>query len=192
VSLRRSLAAVPFWAALAGCAAPATSPTAATAPAAARPAATAESRISPRFIGFVGPKLPHDPPFLGVAATNFYTLRSLLDRESGESVTQLYVADSYFGAERGWDGAHDAAGRPLRFSHISTDKISCDHRCAYAEEFAATLPEAALRADGAELLITFTARSGTAMTIRLPRPLITNQLAAIEAARRQPPAAASP
>jgi hypothetical protein len=192
VSLRRSLAAVPLCAALAGCAAPATSPTAATAPGAARPATPVESRISPRFIVFVGPKLPHDPPFLGVAATNFYALRSLLDRETGESVTQLYVADSYFGAARGWDEAHDAAGRPLRFSHISTDRITCDGGCAYAEEFAASLPEAVLRAHDAELSITFTARSGTMMTIRLPRPLIAGQLAAVEAARRGPPAAASP
>jgi hypothetical protein len=192
MSLRRRLAAVALAAALADCAAPATSRTAATAPAATKPAAPIESRISPRFIGLVGPKLAHDPPFLGVAATNFYTLRSLLDRATGESVTQLYVSDSYFGAERGWDGAHDAAGRKLRFNHISTDRIACDGGCAYAEEFAATLPEAVLHADEAEVSITFTARSGATMTIRLSRPLIAAQLAAIEAARRRPPAAASP
>jgi hypothetical protein len=187
VSLRRSLAAVPFAAAVAACAAPAASPTTAT-----RPAAAVESRISPRFIGFVGPKLAHDPPFLGVAATNFYTLRSLLDRQTGESVTQLYVAASYFGAERGWDGARDGAGRKLRFSHISTDRITCNGGCAYAEEFAATLPEAVLRGDDADVMITFTARSGAAMTIRLSRLLIAGQLAAIEAARRRAPTAASP
>ena len=69
---------------------------------AVQPAPAAVSGAVARFIGFVGPRVQHDPPFLGVPYTNFYCLRSFLDRQTGETAHQLYVADSYFGDKRGW------------------------------------------------------------------------------------------
>ena len=58
---------------------------------------------SHRFILFIGPKAQHTPPFLGVPETNFYCLRSFVDRRTGETAHQLYVSDSYTGPERGWN-----------------------------------------------------------------------------------------
>jgi hypothetical protein len=153
--------------------------------------APAVSKPSARFIGFVGPALQHDPPFLGVPYSNFYCLRSFLDRQTGETAHQLYVADSYFGGERGWNGAQDAAGDALPFTHVDTDKITCENGCAYEEEFAATLSEAALRANARDFTVTFTSRSGASMTIELSAALIASQLAAVDAARDRLPAQAA-
>jgi hypothetical protein len=156
------------------------------------PSPPAGSRLSARFIGFIGPKLQHDAPYLGVPYTNFYCLRSVLDRQTGETAHQLYVADSYSGAVRDWDAARDAAGNVLPVTHISTNELTCENGCAYAEEFAATLPEAELRSSGRALAVTFTARSGDAMTIKLSEALIESQLAAVDAARSRLPPPARP
>jgi hypothetical protein len=191
---RRGLAAALVGAALSACAQPPPAvPASAPAPSGAvRPATSAESEPSARFIFFVGPRRQHDPPFLGVPYSNFYCLRSFFDRQADETAHQLYVADSYFGAERDWDGAHDAAGHALRFAHIGTDKITCENGCAYEEEFAATIPEAELRASAQGLTVTFTSHSGKTMTIDLSGEQIASQLAAVDAERnRLPPQAAA-
>ena len=148
---------------------------------------------SQRFISFIGPKTQHAPPFLGIQETNFYCLRSFLDRRTGETAHQLYVTDSYFGAERGWNAARDSAGVPLSFVAIGRDEISCDAGCSYVEEFAAKLPESTLRASPDGLAVTFSSRSGDAKTIVVPGERITAQLAAFDARRNsaQPVAAFS-
>src|SRR5215472_5904061 len=74
--------------------------------------AVAREDSSQRFIVLVGPKAQHAPPFLGIPETNFYCLRSFVDRRTGEAAHQLYVTDSYFGAERGWNAARDSSGTP--------------------------------------------------------------------------------
>jgi hypothetical protein len=160
--------------------------------------ATAVSRSSDqngRFITFIGPRRPHAEPFLGVPGTNFDALRSSIDTRTGEVVHQLYVEDSYFGAERNWEAATDPAGQPLRFIHISKNEINCDNGCSYAEEFAASLPEALLRAstqgNTAGLPVSFTARSGARQTIIVPRDLILQQLAAVDEARASLPTASA-
>lgn len=140
---------------------------------------------APRFVGVIGTRAQHSPPFLGVPQTNFFCLRSFIDRQTGETLHQLYVSDSYSGAERDWNAAHDAAGRPLRFVEISRHEIACDGGCSYAEEFAANIPESELRANPQDLSVTFTARSGDAKTIVVSGSQISAQLAAVEA-RRQP------
>src|SRR5260370_19569918 len=99
-----------------------------------------------RFVTLAGPRLQHAEPFLGVADTNFYLLRSMIDTRSGEIAHQLYVEDSYFGAERGWNPPRDATGQPFRFIAIGQNEITCETGCSYAEEFAAVVPEALLRA----------------------------------------------
>jgi hypothetical protein len=138
---------------------------------------------SHRFISFIGPKARHAPPFLGIPETNFYCLRSFVDRRTGETAHQLYVTDSYFGAERGWNAARDSSGRPLPFVAIGHDEISCDAGCSYVEEFAANLPESTLRTSPEGLAVTFSARSGDERTIVVPGDSITAQLAAIDARR---------
>jgi len=147
---------------------------------------------SQRFIGFIGPKAQHAPRFLGIPETNFYCLRSFVDRRTGETAHQLYVTDSYFGAERGWNAARDSAGAPLPFVAIGRDEISCDGGCSYVEEFAAKLPESALRASPDGLAVTFLSRSGDEKTIVVSGKRISAQLAAIDT-RRNPaqPVAAS-
>ena len=138
---------------------------------------------SHRFILFIGPRAQHAPPFLDIPDTNFYCLRSFVDRRTGETAHQLYVTDSYFGAERGWNAARDSAGAPLPFVAIGHDEITCDAGCSYVEEFAANLPESLLRSSLKGLAVTFSARSGGVKTIVVPGDRITAQLAAVDARR---------
>jgi hypothetical protein len=153
----------------------------------------AREDASQRFIVLIGPKTQHAPPFLGIPETNLYCLRSFIDRQTGETAHQLYVTDSYFGAERGWNAARDSADAPLLFVAIGRDEISCDAGCSYVEEFAAKLPESTLRASPDGLAVTFSSRSGEEKTIVVPGKRITDQLAAIDAKRSsaQPVAAFS-
>jgi hypothetical protein len=144
-----------------------------------------------RFIALVGPRRQHAEPFLGVASTNFYTLRSWVDTRTGEAVHQLYISDSYAGPERKWNGARDGQGRELRFVEISRNEITCERGCSYAEEFAATLPEPVLVQAGADgLTVSFASISGEQKTIEVPAELVQKQLAAITAARPSRPVAA--
>src|SRR5439155_17529232 len=150
-------------------------------PAAGRPVVLAHEDLSPGFIGFVGPKTQHAPPFLDTPGTNFYCLRSFLDRRTGEAVHQLYVSDSYFGAERDWNSARDSTGRLMPFVSLGRDEITCDNGCSYVEEFAVTRPETELRANSGDLPITLVARSGDEKTILVSGERIVAQLAAVHA-----------
>ncbi len=147
------------------------------------PVVATQTDASPRFIGLVGPRAQHAPPFLGTPGTNFDCLRSFLDRRTGATVHQLYVADSYSGAKRDWNAARTAAGDPLPFLHISTNEISCEGGCSYAEEFAATIPEKELRSSPEGLAVTFTAHSGDKKTILVSGEQVSAQLAALDAER---------
>lgn len=145
-----------------------------------------------RFIVVAGPISRHAPPYLGVSSTNFYLLRSFMDARTGQVAHQLYVEDSYPGAERNWDAARLATGEPLRFIPISKNEITCELGCSYAEEFAAALPEPLLRASPQGLTVLFTARSGAQKAIAVPGDLVTRQLATVDQARATRPAAATP
>ena len=153
---------------------------------AARPVVLAREDLAPGYIGFIGPKAQHASPFLDTPGTNFYCLRSFLDRRTGEATHQLYVSDSYFGAERGWNAARDSNGTQLPFVPVSRDELACDDRCSYVEEFAATLPGKELRANAEGLAITFVAPSGDEKKFLISGDWIAAQLAAVDA-RRNPP-----
>jgi hypothetical protein len=174
---------------LAGCAgAPGGPPR--TAPGAALPVAV--SRLTEqggKFIALVGPRSQHAEPFLGVPGTNIFALRSWIDSRTGETVHQLYVADSYVGGERNWDTARDAQGQALRFIAITKNEISCGASCSYAEEFAAALSEPLLRASPKGLSLTFAAKSGASKTIAVTGDLVAKQLAAVDEARAALPKA---
>jgi hypothetical protein len=146
-------------------------------------AAREDEASAPRLIGVVGTKAQHAPPFLGVPDTNFYCLRSFIDRRTGETQHQLYVSDSYSGAERHWNGARDREGRPLRFIEIGRNEITCDGGCAYLEEFAAAIPEGELRASPRGLTVIFSARSGAEKRISLSDGQISAQLSAVDRGR---------
>lgn len=170
---------------LAGCSVAAVEP-------AVAPSATGVTRSTEqggKFIALVGPRRPHAEPFLGVAGTNFYALRSWIDTRNGETAHQLYVEDSYFGAERNWDSGQDEAGRPLRFVAISKNEITCENGCSYAEEFAASFPESYLRERAAGLTVSFGAKSGAQKTIAVPGDLVARQLDAVAEARATLPTA---
>lgn len=143
-----------------------------------------------KFIGLVSPKLQHDEPFLGVRNTNYFTLRSLIDTRTGETVHQLYVEDSYLGPKRSWNAA-SVNGQALRFVPVSTNEITCEPGCSYAEEFAAVLPDQLLRASPQGLTVRFTAQSGADKLILVPGDMIRKQLAAVDQARAALPAAAA-
>lgn len=185
---RRGFLVISVGVALASCAA-----VAPPEPATGTPVVEAREDSPHRFITFIGAKAQHAPRFLDLPETNFYCLRSFIDRRTGETAHQLYVTDSYFGAERGWNGARDGAGIPLPFIAIGHDEISCDAGCSYVEEFAAKLPESALRTSPDRLAVTFSSRSGDEKTIVIPAERVTAQLAAIDASRSsaQPVAAFS-
>lgn len=144
-----------------------------------------------RFVTFIGPKTQHAEPFMGIAGTNIATLRSALDGRNGEVTHQLYVEDSYTGPERNWNSAQDASGKSLRFIAIGKDEIDCSPACSYAEEFAASLPEAELRGAKQGLTVFFTAKSGAQMAIPVSAEAVAKQLAAVDAARATLPIAAA-
>jgi hypothetical protein len=145
-----------------------------------------------RFIGVIGTRAQHAPPFLGVPETNFYCLRSFIDRQTGETQTQLYVSDSYSGAERHWNAARDGAGHPLRFIEIGRNEITCEAGCSYLEEFAANIPESELRANPQGLTVIFSAGSDAEKRISVSGAQISAQLAAVNATRnRAQPASAA-
>lgn len=164
---------------------------AAAVPGGAAPAVAQREHVSERYFALIGPKMQHDPPFLGIPGTNFYCLRSILDLKSGETAHQLYVSDSYDGAERNWDGAHYGAGQAMAFVPISRHQISCDGGCSYVEEFAANIPESELRSSPNGLAVTFTDRAGDRKTINVSANQIATQLAALDAQRRAGPTAAA-
>ena len=175
---RRRFLAVSLGMALTSCA-----QLASRQPGAGAPPVEVSEDSSQRFIGFIGPKAQHAPRFLDIPETNFYCLRSFVDRRTGETAHQLYVSDSYFGAERDWSAARDSAGSPLQFVKISHDEISCDAGCSYVEEFAAILLESKLRASPGGLAVTFISPSGDEKTIVISGDRIAAQLAAIDAKR---------
>jgi hypothetical protein len=191
---RDRVLALLIGAALTACApfAPPTAPSGSTAisPGVASAVAVRE-HLTGRFIALIGPKAQHAPPYLGTSGTNFYCLRSFIDRNTGETADQLYISDSYDGIERNWDGAHDGAGRALVFVPISRDKIACDGGCSYTEEFAADIPEDELRASPQRLAVTFTDHAGDEKSITVSAEQIAAQLAALDAQRNAAPSAAA-
>ena len=115
----------------------------------------------------------------------------MIDTRNGETAHQLFVEDSYFGAERNWEAARDGQGRKLRFITISKNEITCENGCSYAEEFAAALPETLLRASPQGFAVSFTAHSGATKTVTVPGDLVANQLTAVAEARAGLPTAAA-
>ena len=158
------------------------------------PSIVVREDLSGRFVALIGPKAQHAPPYLGTPGTNFYCLRSFVDRKTGETADQIYVSDSYDGAERNWDAARDNAGRVQDFIPISRDEITCDRGCSYAEEFAATIPESELRASPRGLSVIFTDHAGDEKTINVSADQIAAQLAAVDAQQNaaQSPSAEPP
>jgi hypothetical protein len=91
-------------------------------------------------------------------------------------VHQLYVQESYPGAERNWNAARLAyGGGMLRFIAINKQEITCDYGCSYAEEFGASVPDALLRASSLGFMVVFTARSGLEKMVVVPGDLIAKQ-----------------
>jgi hypothetical protein len=138
-----------------------------------------------RFLAFVGPKVQHTEPFLGVDDTNYFALRSWLDTKTGEAAHQLYVEDSYYGSPYNWDGVHDdVSNQPLRFIAISRNEITCDLGCAYADEFAAALSEEVIRAHrDSGLSVTFTAKDGKRLSVTVPGRMLAEELIAVDSTR---------
>jgi hypothetical protein len=136
-----------------------------------------------RFIAFVGPKRQHTQEFLGVTDTNYFALRSWYDNKTADAAHQLYIEDSYYGGPYNWDGVHDAEGKALKFIPISRNQVSCDQGCAYADEFAAELPEDYLRDHQAGLSVTFTAGDGKTLPVAVPGDLVVEELAAVDTVR---------
>jgi hypothetical protein len=145
-----------------------------------------------RFIALVGPPQQFAAPFLGVPGTNFDLLRSWIDTQTGERLTQLYVEVSYAGDRRTYDAARDGDGAPLKFVPISGNEIACENGCSYAEEFAADLPIDLLRTHRQGLTVRFSAKSGPDLSIAVPGKSIDQQLSALDSAAVTPPTAAAP
>ncbi|MBV9861599.1 MAG: hypothetical protein JO267_05570 [Alphaproteobacteria bacterium] len=187
-----ALSAAAFALALSGCA-PLPAPSGATGATEAAPGPITRTEQGGRYIEVIGQKQQHAPPFLGIDNTNYYVLRSWIDRSNGQTLHQLYVETSYFGAEKHWQAARDGWGQQLRFVPVSHDEITCENgTCSYAEEFAAAIPEPELRGSTQGLVVAFTDRVGEQMTIQVPPALIAMQLAAFDAARDRLAAVGAP
>jgi hypothetical protein len=152
-------------------------------PQAAGPGIELTKQQDGRFIAFVGPKRQHTEAFLGVDDTNYFTLRSWYDNKTSEAAHQLYIEDSYYGGPFKWDGVHDAAGKALKFIPISRNQIDCDEGCAYADEFAAELPEDYLRAHKGGFELIFTSSDGKNLPVKVPSDFVTAQLNAVDSVR---------
>ena len=184
MTIARAAAPLLLAAGLAGCGGVASTPPGGAPTSGRQPTAIAvSSEQGGRFLGLTGPQRPHGEPFLGVPGTNFYTLRTWIERQSGATVHQLYVSDSYAGTPRDWNTARDAQGRALRFIAISKNEITCQPSCSYVEEFAAAIPEPELRAATGGLTVTFVARSGAAKTIAVPGELVRAQVIGLDRVR---------
>ena len=136
-----------------------------------------------RFIAFVGPRQQHTEMFLGVTDTNYFVLRSWLDNKTGEVAHQLYVEDSYYGGPYLWTGAIDADNKPLKFIPVSRNQITCELGCAYADEFAAELPDDYLRAHRNGMTVSFTASAGKPLEVKVPAVLVTAEVTAVDTVR---------
>lgn len=145
--------------------------------------------LSGRFIALIGPKAQHAPPYLGTPGTNFYCLRSFIDRQTSETAHQLYVAASY-DSIRDWDAAKDNSGQSLKFIAINRHQIACEGGCSYAEEFAAKLAESELHDNPRGFTVIFGDRAGDTQTIAVSAAQIAVQLAAVQAQLAKLPATA--
>lgn len=189
--------ALPFLACLLAACAPATPPAVTSGGSGAKGVVVRED-LSGRFLALIGPRVQHDPPYLGAPDTNYACLRSFVDRKNGDSAHQLYVAASY-DVKRDWSAAHDSGGQTLQFLPIGRYQIACapGGACAYSEEFAAKLPESELSQNPSGFSVTFTETGGSAMqTIAVSPAQIAAQLAALaevqKTLRAVPAASATP
>jgi hypothetical protein len=176
---------------LAACSVPTPSGPGAAEPADGSTVAVRED-LSGRFIAVIGPKILGNPSPVDPPDTNYSCLRSFIDRRTGATAHQLYVAASY-DFNHDWTTAHDAAGRILEFIPISRLEIACDskHNCSYAEEFAAELSKHELTENPHGFSVTFSDRAGNAQKIGVSADQIAAQLAALtELQKSAPPAAA--
>ena len=149
------------------------------------PAVVVREDVSQRYIEFIGPKILFAKPFLGVPDTNYFALRSWLDRQTGAVTHQLYVSESHVGPRRHWTSARDAEGDPLPVAAIGSHKIACDPACSYSEDVAASLSDALLQKSRGDLAVTFGAEGGRQKTITVPAAVVQVELATVEAWRRR-------
>ncbi len=176
----RGFAAALIGGTLAACAPIAPPDSTSAAKTAGAAAVVVREHLSGRYVALIGPKAQHDEPYLDMPETNYFCLRSFIDRQTGATEHQLYVAASY-DAKRDWDAAHDGAGNTLKFVPISRYKIVCngDDNCSYSEEFAAMVPETELRENPRGFSVDFTDRGGDTQTIAVTGDQISAQLAAL-------------
>jgi hypothetical protein len=149
------------------------------------PAVVVRQDVSRRYIEFIGPKMPYAKPFLGVPDTNYFALRSWLDRRTGAITHQLYVSESYFGPRRHWASARDQVGDPLPVAAIGSHEIACNPACSYSDDVAASLSDALLQKSRGGLAVTFIGEGGRQKTIVVPAALVEVELATVEAWRRR-------
>jgi len=91
---RRGFLAVSLGMALTSCA-----QLASRQPNADAPLVEAREDSSQRFVGFIGPKAQHAPRFLDIPETNFYCLRSFVDRRTGETAHQIVISGDTIAAQ---------------------------------------------------------------------------------------------
>jgi hypothetical protein len=165
--------------------APATPPETASGTAVNANTVVVREDLSGRFLALIGPRQQDAAPYLGAPDTNYSCLRTLIDRGTGETANQLYVAASY-DEKRDWSAAYDNTGQALTFLPIGRYPIACDQpqgggNCSYSEEFAAKFPENKLRQNPNGFAVTFIETSGghARQTIAVSAAQVSAQLAAL-------------
>jgi hypothetical protein len=129
---------------------------------------------SARFLGIE----EHYPGY----ETNYYFLRSFLNKTSGKVTHQLYVSNFYDGSWVIWTNANGEDAQPLEFSSLSREVLSCASSpgCLYTEDFVAVIPDTTLKTHQDGYSVKFYAKTGKEMVITLTPNQIAQQLKAIE------------
>jgi hypothetical protein len=111
-----------------------------------------------------------------------FFIRSWVNKKTGETTHQLYIADVYTGKWKFWVLASDDQATPLKLVAISRDVESCRYgSCIYTEHIGIDIPDSALRKRSSdEYRIKIKARSGHEKIIAISQELISAQLDEID------------
>jgi len=112
---------------------------------------------------------------------DLFFLRSYLLKETGEVRHQLYVRISYGEDWRFVYGANDSEAQSLEFIQIDRDPWGCSRSgCNHTEDFAAIIPDSALRDSRKGYSVKFYAKNGKDIILTVTEHQITAQLDAIK------------
>jgi hypothetical protein len=129
-------------------------------------------------VTILGPS-DYENPFGGTYRS--WRIRSLVDKQTGASTSQLYVELHYFWAWRFYESAATDQAEQLQVTPIDRQVEDCSGMCSYHEVVGIALDEAMLRARaGSGMQIKISAHSGDSVVITVSAEQIAAQLRALD------------